>query len=101
MSQSDAPPPIEQIRRGILARRADLVRLGADHVAIVGSCARGTQQSGSDIDIMVDLRVGFGYFDLGEIADILTTDLGTEVNPIIESGVPSTSRIRREAIPVF
>jgi predicted nucleotidyltransferase len=79
VSGSNAPPLIEYIRRRILARRRDLVRLGVDHLAIFGSCVRGTQQVGSDIDIMVDLREGFGYFDFGEIADILTTDLGAQV----------------------
>jgi len=48
--------------------------LGAESLAIFGSCARNEQRPGSDIDVIVRLRPSFGYFDLGEIQSLLESD---------------------------
>jgi len=79
------PPPLSVLRQRINARREQLRVLGTESLSIFGSCARNEQRSGSDIDIIVCLRPGFGYFDLGEIKTLLESDFHVPVNPIIES----------------
>jgi uncharacterized protein len=95
------PPPLEQLQRRIRAHRAELVRLGAESVAIFGSCARGEQRDGSDVDVIVDLRPGHGYFDLAEMANVLRAELRTEVHLVPGSGVSPDSAIQRERVRVF
>jgi len=95
------PPPIEEITRRIRAHRDDLSRLGALHLDVFGSCSRGEQEPGSDIDLIVHLEQGFGYFDLGEMKGILEDEFGVEVNPVMESGVKSDSHVRTGAVRVF
>jgi len=79
------PPSLTVLRSRIGARRGELWRLGTESLSIFGSCARNEQRSGSDIDVIVRLRPGFGYFDLGEIKTFLESDFHVPVNPIIES----------------
>jgi predicted nucleotidyltransferase len=79
------PPPLNVLRHRIGARREQLRELGTESLSIFGSCARNEQRSGSDIDVIVRLRPGFGYFDLGEIKALLETDFDVPVNPVIES----------------
>jgi predicted nucleotidyltransferase len=96
------PPDIEEIHRRIRARRADLERLGASFVGVFGSCARGAQRQGSDIDLAVDLRPGFGYFDLGEMEQILNDEFNLEVHIIDFDGLTERHQsIKREMIRVF
>jgi predicted nucleotidyltransferase len=78
-----------------------LARLGAESVSVFGSCARGQQHEGSDVDVIVDLRPGHGYFDLAEMANILRVELDVDVNLVAASGVPSGSAILRERIRVI
>jgi predicted nucleotidyltransferase len=83
-----APPSLSVLRSRIGARRERLRQLGAESLAIFGSCARNEQRPGSDIDVIVRLRPGFGYFDLGEIQSLLESDFHVPVRPVIESVVP-------------
>lgn len=85
----------------IRAHRTELMRLGATSVAIFGSCARGEQREGSDVDVIVELRPGHGYFDLAEMANILRAELQIEVNLVPGSGVSPGSDIQRERVRVF
>jgi uncharacterized protein len=100
-SSRHLPPPLNELQRRIRAHRAELVRLGAKSVGIFGSCARGEQREGSDIDVIVDLQPGHGYFDLAEMANILRAELQVEVNLVPGSGVSPGSAIQRERVRVF
>ena len=77
------------------------MRLGAESVAVFGSCAREEQREGSDVDVVVDLRPGHGYFDLAEMANVLRAEFHTEVNLVPGSGVSPGSAIQRERVRVF
>jgi predicted nucleotidyltransferase len=77
------------------------MRMGADQLSIFGSYARAERRAGSDVDVVVRLWPGFGYFDLGEIKALLEADLGVEVNPIIEARFGHEDRIRGEFVPVY
>lgn len=95
------PPTLDEICRKIAARRAEVARLGARRIDVFGSCARGTQSAGSDIDILVTLEPDRDYFDLGEIKHILEVDFEVDLNPILASGVAEDNPIRRECVRVF
>jgi len=70
-------------------------------IGIFGSCARSTQGPGSDIDVVVDLRPGFSYFDIGEMEQILSNEFGLDVNLVDIGGVPANHPIRRDIVHVF
>ena len=98
MKYGAMPPPLEEICRRILGRRSAITSLGARSVSIFGSCARGEQLPGSDIDVLVDLEAGCGYFDLAEIGSVLSQLFEVEVRPVLASGVSLDNPIRRERI---
>lgn len=93
--------------------RVDLVRSHADSIRkivrrhqadnprVFGSTARGEDGSGSDIDILVDMKPGMSIFDLLDIQDELEALLGTNVDVIVDSArIPADRRARigREAV---
>jgi len=94
------PPSLTVLRSRIGARRDQLRRLGTESLSIFGSCARNEQRSGSDIDVIVRLRPGFGYFDLGEIKVLLESDFRVPVNPVIESATANSLDVG-ERVDVF
>jgi len=55
-------------------------RHGASNVRIFGSFARGTQQSESDLDLLVDLEPGRSVLDLVAIKQDLEDLLGRRVD---------------------
>ena len=95
------PPPLEEIIRQIQAHRKELARLGARHIDIFGSCSRSEQGPGSNIDLIVHLEPGFGYFDLGEMKSILDDEFKIDVNPVLESGIPENHSIRKGVVRAF
>ena len=102
MDQSQPKPPsLPELRHRIGARRPDLTRLGVERVAIIGSCAREEQRAGSDVDLMVALKSGHGYFDLAEMQALLETDLAVPVQVILESALEPDSPFRRVSVRVF
>jgi predicted nucleotidyltransferase len=48
-------PDLQIVLDRLRAHEADLRRLGAAHVAVFGSVARGEARADSDIDVLVDL----------------------------------------------
>ena len=82
---------LRQRRHSILACAA---RHGASNVRVFGSTARGEDQAGSDVDLVVDLEKGTGLFALEALRRELSEMLGVSVDV-----APSDSlrpRIRQE-----
>ena len=80
----------------------DIVRRHhADNPRVFGSTARGEDASGSDIDILVDMKPRMSIFNLLDIQEELEALLGTEVDVVVDSAtIPAESRARisREAV---
>jgi len=78
--------PRSPLGRRLLARRADVLRIvrsyGADNVVVFGSVASGTDEAGSDVDLMVDIPPGMGLFTLGRMEQELREVLGVDVDVI-------------------
>jgi uncharacterized protein len=81
-----ARPPVH--RSGSLSERLasnrDLVREiaarhGLTNVRVFGSVARGEEDVGSDIDLLVDVKPGVGLFELGRCRAELGNLLGARV----------------------
>jgi uncharacterized protein len=70
----------QEIRR--LARRH-----GARNVRVVGSVARGEQEAGSDVDLLVDMDPGRTLFDVAALHDDLEELLGRPVDVITSGAV--------------
>lgn len=73
-------PTLNELR----ARREEILvlarRRGVTRVRVFGSVARGEQDDGSDIDLLVDLEDGRGLFDLGGMLMDLRDALGVDVD---------------------
>lgn len=73
-------PTLSELR----ARRDEILvlarRRGVTRVRVFGSVARGDQDAGSDIDLLVDLEDGRSLFDLGGLLMDLREALGVDVD---------------------
>ena len=78
-------------REEVLALAA---RYGASNVRIFGSVARGTADTDSDIDILVDMEKGRSLLDLGGLLMELQRLLGRDVDVITVAGLRSRIRAR-------
>jgi uncharacterized protein len=69
---------------------------------IFGSVLRGTDQDGSDLDLLVDALPGATLFDLGGLQDELESLLGVHVDLLTPADLPPKFRARvlAEAQPV-
>lgn len=69
---------------------------------IFGSVLHGTDQDGSDLDLLVDALPGATLFDLGGLQDELETLLGVQVDLLTPADLPPQYRARvlAEAQPV-
>ena len=78
--------PRSPLGRRLLAKRAEVLRVvrsyGADNVVVFGSVASGTDEPGSDVDLMVDIPPGMGLFTLGRMEQDLRGVLGVDVDLI-------------------
>ena len=72
-------------------KRAEILFLaakyGASDIRIFGSVARGTADTDSDIDFLVDLEPGWSLFDLGGLLTDLQQLLGRNVDVITPAGL--------------
>ena len=59
-------------------------RHGATHVRVFGSFARGDHNSGSDLDLLVNLRPGRSLLDIVAIKQDLQDLLGRRVDVVTE-----------------
>lgn len=77
-------------------------RFRAANPRIFGSALRGTDQDGSDLDLLVDALPGATLFDLGGLQVELEDLLGVHVDVLTPSDLPSKFRdqILAEAMPV-
>ena len=69
---------------------------------VFGSVLRGTDQDGSDIDLLVDALPGTTLFDLGGLQVELESLLGLHVDVVTPADLPPTFRAKvlAEAQPV-
>ncbi|MEW6351856.1 MAG: nucleotidyltransferase family protein [Thermodesulfobacteriota bacterium] len=90
---------LKEKREGIL-RLASLH--GARNVRVFGSVARGTDDSESDLDLIVDMEPGRSLLDLGGLWWDLNEVLGTKVDVVTEKGLKKRirDRVLAEAVPL-
>jgi predicted nucleotidyltransferase len=87
----------------VLDRNRDTVkRLARQHhlhnVRVFGSVARGTDQPGSDVDLLVTAEPGTGLFTVSAFALDVEELLGTPVDVLVDSGLDPASTIGAEAL---
>ena len=90
----------------IREKREDILRVasihGAYNIRIFGSAARGTADSESDVDVLVDLEPGRSLLDLGGLLMDLQELLGRRVDVVTEKGLRQRirDRVLKEAVPL-
>lgn len=77
-------------------------RFSVSNLRVFGSVLRGTDRTGSDLDLLVDALPGTTLFDLGGLQDELETLLGIRVDLLTPSDLPSKFRekVLAEAQPL-
>jgi hypothetical protein len=77
-------------------------RFRAANPRIFGSVLHGTDQDGSDLDLLVDALPGATLFDLGGLQDELESLLGVHVDLLTPADLPPKFRatVLAEARPV-
>lgn len=86
------------------AHREDLARIGErygiSNIRVFGSVARGDADSESDLDLLVDVAPGHGYFDMAGFALDVEALLGvfTEVSTVPGLKARIRDRVAAEAI---
>lgn len=91
----------------LLVRHRDEVlaivgRFGASNVRVFGSTARGDDEPGSDIDLLVDIPPKMGLFDLERLQIAIADLLGVKVDVVPARMVkPRVElRIRADVVPL-
>jgi len=91
----------------VLERKRNAVREAASRFRVAnprvfGSVLRGTDQDGSDLDLLVDAPPGTTLFDLGGLQDELESLLGIRVDLLTPADLPPKLRAKvlAEAQPV-
>ncbi|MHB8462504.1 MAG: nucleotidyltransferase family protein [Vulcanimicrobiaceae bacterium] len=77
-------------------------RFRTTNLRVFGSVVHGTDQDGSDLDLLVDVLPGVTLFDLGGLQNELESLLGIPVDVLTLKDLPSSFRVRvlSEAQPV-
>ncbi len=77
-------------------------RFRAANPRVFGSCARGLDTEGSDLDLLVDALPGATLFDLGGLQQTLEDLLGVRVDLVTPGDLPPRIRaaVLAEAQPV-
>ncbi|CAD5366831.1 Nucleotidyltransferase [Rubrivivax sp. A210] len=90
-----------------LQGKRDAVRALVEHFPVgnprvFGSVLHGTDQEGSDLDILVDAMPGATLFDIGGLQDALEGLLGVSVDVLTPGDLPVKARdvVLSEAVPV-
>lgn len=101
LASGSMPPSLPRLR----SRREDVLaaarRHGATNVRVVGSVARGQQQPGSDVDLLVDLEPGRTFFDVAALHDELEEMLGCDVDVITAGAAKGRlAYLLDEAVPL-
>ncbi|WP_159950556.1 nucleotidyltransferase family protein [Rhizobium sp. 18065] len=94
--------PSEMLEKNRVAIREATKRNNAANPRVFGSVARGEDQPGSDIDILVDPLPGTTLFDLGGLLEELQVLLGCKVDVVTPAAIPlrMKERIFAEAIAI-
>ena len=101
MSPKHDPSP-NIVRR---ERREDIARIAASHgarnVRVFGSAGREDPDA-ADLDLLVEMRGGRTLFDLIDLSQELTEELGIEVDVLSDRGLSPylSERILAEAVPL-
>lgn len=74
------------------AIREAAMRFRTANPRIFGSTLRGTDQEGSDLDLLVDALPGATLFDLGALQDELESLLGVPVDVLTPADLPARFR---------
>jgi predicted nucleotidyltransferase len=83
---------------------AELRQLGARHLYLFGSTARGEARAQSDVDLFFDYEKGkSGLFDLMDVKEAAVRILGCKAGIITHDSLHKVLRARIEAraVPVF
>lgn len=82
--------------------REAVSRYKTTNLRVFGSVVHGTDQDGSDIDLLVDALPGATLFDLGGLQEELESILGTRVDLVTPADLPVKFRhdVLAEAQPV-
>ena len=75
-------------------------RFGVRNIRVFGSVARGEATSGSDLDLLVDVDRGHGYFDMAGFALGVEDELGVLTQVATAGGLKLRirDRVLREAV---
>ena len=94
--------PSLALERQRSAVREATSRFRAANPRVFGSVLHGTDQDGSDLDLLVDALPGATLFDLGGLQDELETLLGVHVDLLTPTDLPAKFRatVLAEAQPV-
>ncbi len=94
------PSVVLNIKRN--AVRETVNRFRTANPRVFGSVLHGTDQDGSDLDLLVDARPRATLLDLGDLEDELKSLLGVDVNLLTPGDLPPKLRekVLAEAQPV-
>jgi predicted nucleotidyltransferase len=94
------PSVVLDMKRNVV--REATGRFRAANPRVFGSVLHGTDQDGSDLDLLVDALPGATLFDLGGLQDELESLLGVHVDLLTPADLPQKFRakILAEAQPV-
>ena len=76
--------------------------LGARLTGVFGSVARGEDTEDSDVDLLVDLPDGSGFFALFRLQEALEAALGVGVDVVVRDGLKDAVReaVERDLVPL-
>lgn len=82
--------------------RETIRRFRTTNPRVFGSVLHGTDQDGSDLDLLVDAQPNATLFDLGELQLELESLLGVQVDLLTPADLPPSFRpqVLAEALPV-
>ena len=94
------PSVVLDLKRSTVREAAS--RFRAVNLRVFGSALHGTDEDGSDLDLLVDPLPGATLFDLGGLQDELESLLGVHVDLLTPSDLPSKFRAKvlAEARPI-
>jgi len=88
----------------LAAHRDELLRLAEQHglsdVRVFGSAAQGTDDIGSDLDVLVTRAPGTGLLTVAAFADAARELLGVEVDVVTDGGLRPGHQILMTAVAV-
>ena len=92
----------DEIVQTLRAHEGDLRSMHVSSLALFGSVARGEDQPGSDVDLLVEFDCPVGLFHFVEVKDRLENLLGTKVDLVTRAALKSQlrDRVLAEAVDV-